>query len=201
VEAENCGHDVRGPHGRPASRQWEPSECIAFAVAMLEEVAQKLCPDPGRVSKVVGKFTADLERLAAGDGPCGEIWPESLLPRRDEGEIWWPVWWCPGAGVEARPSGDNSCQEEAAPALVATIQGVPLAPGDWSSHADKAPDVVEGGPRQQPLPVQSPAMSVQVEAVVDGLPQGARRRRGKRRRKRCRKRRQETSSLCSGSGS
>ena len=124
---------------------------------MVKEVAQRLCPDPGRVTRVVGKFTADLERLAAGDGPYDESWPESLLPLGGAGEIWWPVWWCPGSGVVAHPSADSSCQEEAAPTLVATMQGVPLAPGDWSSHAAKAPDVTEGGPRQQSMPVQSPS--------------------------------------------
>ena len=123
AEAEDRGHDARGSHVRPASRQWEPSECIAFAAAMAKEVAQRLCPHPGRATGVVGRFTADLEWLAAGAGPHDEGWPESLLPRGGAGEIWWPVWWCPGAGVEAHLSADSSRQEEAAPALAATMQG------------------------------------------------------------------------------
>ena len=72
AEAEHCGPDARDPQGRPASRQWEPSQCIAFAAAMAKEVAQRLCTDPGRVARAVGNFTADLERLAAGEEPHEE---------------------------------------------------------------------------------------------------------------------------------
>ena len=61
AEPDGCGLDAPGPQGQPASRQWEPSECIAFAAAMAKEVAQKLCADPGRVAGAVGNFTADLE--------------------------------------------------------------------------------------------------------------------------------------------
>jgi hypothetical protein len=132
AQARDEAEAQASPEERPTPRQWEPSECIAFAAAMAKEVAQRLCPHPGRATGVVGRFTADLQWLAAGAGPHAEGWPDSLLPRGDAGESWWPVSWCPGAGVEAHLSAVSSRQEEAAPALAATMQGVPLAAtGTW----------------------------------------------------------------------
>ena len=145
---------------------------------------------------------------SAGSRPTLSGWPQEpgptprgvpdSLPRGDAGEIWWPVWWCPEAGVEAHLSAVSTRQEEAAPALPATMQGVPPAPGGWSAHAAEAVDTTEGDPRPQLLVVQTSARSVPGEAAAAELSRGARRMR--RRKKQQELYSSESSSDCSGSG-
>ena len=108
------------------------------------------------------------------------------------------MWWCPGAGVDAHLSAYSSRQAEAAPALAATVQGVPPAPGVWIAHAAEAADATEVDPRPQILPVQSPVRSVPAEAVVAEYPRALRRTRRRKRQKASAS--SESSSVCSGSG-
>ena len=75
VEAEDCGHDARDPHGRPASRQWEPSECIAFAAAMVKEVAQRLCRTPDASPEWLASSRPTLRGWPQETGPTTRVGP------------------------------------------------------------------------------------------------------------------------------
>ncbi len=95
------------------------------------------------MTEIFDRFTADLEWLAAGAGPHAAGWPDALHQRGDAGELWWPVWWCPGGVVDAHLSAASSRQAEAAPARTSTVQREPPAPGVWIAHAAGAADATE----------------------------------------------------------